>query len=143
MSTERAEPQVASDHTLVRRLTTRMVVAAALLVAACGGSGDGADDGDDPTAGCVAPGQAVSWFRGPASNGWNDVHVDAQGRIWLAGFADGTFGVNVSWAYRSSLIDIGPIGPIVIGPAQEQGETPHGADPSVEDPGVNNPETGA
>ncbi|MBC7938481.1 MAG: hypothetical protein H7Z19_01750 [Chitinophagaceae bacterium] len=38
--------------------------------------------------------EEISWFRGPASNDWNDVLIDAQQQVWLAGFADGIVGTT-------------------------------------------------
>lgn len=71
----------------LRRVATAHGLAVGLLLSGCGG-----DPVDDDDRACVALADEVSWFRGSASNDWNDVHVDAQQRIWLAGFADGTIG---------------------------------------------------
>jgi len=66
-------------------------LAACLLLAGCGGGGG---ESTEPGPGCAALPDEVSWFRGSAANDWNDVKVDADGHIWLAGFADGTLGAT-------------------------------------------------
>ncbi len=64
----------------------------ASIVAGCGGGGSGDDSGQpgppplDPAA-CLALPDEVSWFRGSASNDWNDVLIDDRGHVWLAGYA--------------------------------------------------------
>lgn len=63
-------------------------LAASVVLAACGG--EAADKG----LACVALPDEVSWFRGSASNDWNDVLIDAKQRVWLAGYADGTLGAG-------------------------------------------------
>lgn len=71
------------------------LLASALLLAACGGGGGEPGTpppGQSPSA-CLAPPSSVQWFR--ASSGqsqWNDVRLDAQGRIWLAGYEGATLG---------------------------------------------------
>lgn len=85
---------------------TLPALAATLLLAACGGP-------DEPPPGCVDLADEVSWFRGPASNDWNDVQLDAEGRIWLAGFADGTLGattIDPSGNSRAVLRQLAPDG---------------------------------
>jgi hypothetical protein len=73
--------------------TRRLVLHASLALVLAGCSeGDDIEPEPEPELGCVAITEEVSWFRGPASNAWNDVFVDAKGHIWLAGFADGTLG---------------------------------------------------
>lgn len=74
-----------------RRLAALQGLALGLLLSACGVGGDPEPELEP---GCVGPPDEVSWFRGGASNDWNDVHIDAGGRIWLAGFADGALGVT-------------------------------------------------
>lgn len=64
-------------------------IALNLLLSSCGGATTDQDE-----LACVALPDEVSWFRGPASNDWNDVLVDAKQRVWLAGFADGTLGAS-------------------------------------------------
>ncbi|MDE2082252.1 MAG: hypothetical protein KGI90_12940 [Burkholderiales bacterium] len=65
----------------------------ALTLTACGGGG-GASDGSPVSAplACIALPDEVSWLRSAQSSDWNDVLVDGQNRIWLAGWTDGTVG---------------------------------------------------
>ncbi len=68
-------------------LSRLSLLASALLLAACGGGSPDTPPPAQQPPSCLAPVEPVSWFRG--SNGqsqWNDVRIDAQGRIWLAGF---------------------------------------------------------
>jgi hypothetical protein len=81
---------------LVRPLRPTHLILLAALASACGGGGGGSAEpppAPDPGA-CVAIADEITFFRGPASNEWNDVLVDAQQRAWLAGYADGQVGQN-------------------------------------------------
>jgi hypothetical protein len=67
-----------------------------LALAGCGSSGGGGGEGGGPPpepgpapAGCLNLPDEITWFRGSASNDWSDVRLDADNRIWLAGYADG------------------------------------------------------
>jgi hypothetical protein len=79
-------PETAMPTHPFRRL---LLASALLLLAACGGGGDAPGDpppGQTPQA-CLAPAETVSWFHGSQGQAqWNDVRLDAQGRIWLAGY---------------------------------------------------------
>ena len=66
---------------------------AALVLAACGGGGDaGAPPPPAAPADCLALPDAVRWFAAVDAQDWNDVLVDAQQRVWLAGWAGGRLG---------------------------------------------------
>jgi hypothetical protein len=87
-------------------------LALGLLLSACGYPYT--DPQPDPA--CVSLTDDVSWFRGNASNDWNDVHIDPQGRIWLAGYADGTLGattIEPSGNSRGVLRQLAPDGRVL------------------------------
>lgn len=70
------------------------LLASPLLLTACGGGDAPADPPpvQNPPS-CLAPTEAVSWFRGSLGQAqWNDVRLDPQGRIWLAGYDGATLG---------------------------------------------------
>ena len=80
------------------RFNFRLAAAAAAsaLLAACGG-GFGPDPGNPPPGAltCVELPQEVTWLRSTtASAAWHDVLLDPRNRIWLAGWTDGTVGVE-------------------------------------------------
>lgn len=66
---------------------------AAWVLAGCGGAGDPGPARPAPDT-CLNLPEEVSWFRGAASNDWNDVRLDGENRIWLAGYADGVLGAS-------------------------------------------------
>lgn len=72
------------------RVIAWMLLASAGLVA-CGGGGMASSPTDPPT--CLGLADEVTWSpAGAGSSEWNDVLVDADQRIWLAGYAGGTPG---------------------------------------------------
>lgn len=84
-------------------LTALSALLCALLLVACGGGGGGTPGEPLPPAtppACLALPEAVTWFAGPADNDWNDVLIDAEHRIWLAGYAGGRLGES----------NLGPVG---------------------------------
>ncbi len=72
-----------------RRLTG--LAAAALLVACGGGGGTDSPPVVAPGA-CLALPEEVTWHRDTLSSEWTDVLVDDRGRLWIAGWTNGTLG---------------------------------------------------
>ncbi len=64
------------------------------LSAGCGGGGAGSSPPPPAPSNCLNLPAEITWFRGEASNDWNDVHVDARNRVWLAGYAGGSLGAT-------------------------------------------------
>ncbi len=81
---------------LVWPLRPTHLILLAALASACGGGGTAPEPPPPPEPlQCLAIADEITFFRGPASNEWNDVLVDSQQRVWLAGYADGQLGQNI------------------------------------------------
>jgi len=95
------------DHGSMRHAATALSGLAAALVAACGGGGGGGavEPPVSSPVGCVALQDEISWYRDTLSSEWNDVLIDDQQHIWLAGWSHGVVGqTNIEPAGNSRAV---------------------------------------
>lgn len=96
------------EHGSTRHAAMALSSLAAALLAACGGGGDGGGAVEPPVSspvGCVALREEISWYRDTLSSEWNDVVIDEQQHIWLAGWSNGVVGqTNIEPAGNSRAV---------------------------------------